>query len=314
MSWDELEDLADTPWLVPDLIALGEIALLVAKRNVGKSMLAFALAFAVASGTHFLSRRISQGKVLLVLGEGSRGVVKRMAAWCAANGVDPEAIKANVVIYRGGNLSNDTSLADISKVAAQLRPALVVIDTYSSVSGIADEVKPALAADIVNRIREIAPDAAKLVLHHPNAETENTTAPKARGGSTLPSNVDTVITMWADRGHPVVGLPAQEWLAISTEEEHEGKQKDDVRITVRGLRIAAAPGGAYLDWHAGDSLTRSDRWVLENMQPGEAVTVPSLVTSTGQSRNTVRGHLRSSRFVGEEPSTSGGATLYVRIE
>ncbi|MCU1508402.1 MAG: hypothetical protein JWQ12_667 [Glaciihabitans sp.] len=230
--------------------------------------------------------------------------------WCSANGVDPELIKANTVIYKGGNLSNDASLSDIKLVANRLQPALVIIDTYSSVSGIADEVKPALAAEVVNRVKEIAPDAAKLLLHHPNGETENTTAPKSRGDSTLPSNVDTVITMWADRGHAVNGLPGQEWVAISTEEEHEGKQKDDVRLTIRGLRIASKEGGAYLDWHAGDSLTRSDRWVTEHVELGATVTASDLIASTSQSRNTVKGHLRSSRLVREN---SGPAVSFTRI-
>ncbi|MCU1508403.1 MAG: hypothetical protein JWQ12_668 [Glaciihabitans sp.] len=73
VSWDELEDLADTPWLLPDLIAFGETALLVAKRNVGKSMLAMALGFSIAGGLDsFLGRRIRSGKVMFILGEGSR--------------------------------------------------------------------------------------------------------------------------------------------------------------------------------------------------------------------------------------------------
>ncbi|TFC94565.1 AAA family ATPase [Cryobacterium sinapicolor] len=312
ISWEELNDLAATPWLIPGLVPAGETVLLISKRNIGKSMFAFTMGFSVAMGMDFLGRPAKPGRVMLVLGEGTRDFIKRLNAWCNVNHVDPEVLRDRLLVYKGGNMSNDTSINDMKAVAAKFDPSLVIVDTYSSLSGVKDEVAPAENRDAVQRIGSIAPDATKLILHHPNAETENTTKPSSRGGSTIPSNVETVITMWYDTRHAVAGMPSEKWIGISTEDEHAGKQKGDERETIHGIRIMSGGGGAVLDYHTGDALNTSDQWVTANLTVGEVVTVPQLVDRLGQSKNTIRQHLQKSRFVTSSEALSGSATEYVR--
>ncbi len=312
LSWSELEDMAALSWLVPGWIPMGETAFLVAKRNLGKSMFALALGFSVALGMDFLGQPTTQGKVLFVLGEGSRGFMKRLKAWALGNGVPWEDLRDLVGVYRGGKLNNDQSLADMTEAVRQLDPVLVVFDTYSSLSGVVNEIDAAENAEVLNRIKRIAPEAATLILAHPNAETESTTAPKLRGTTVLSSNVDTVITMFRDKGHVVAGMPFDDWLAISTAEAHAGKQKDDSNQTLHGLAVLVNAEGAYLDYHDAAGLTKADAWVRSNMPLGVMVTVNDLIASSGASRNTVRTHLKASSLVTEWPSPTHGPSEYRR--
>ncbi|CAO1650559.1 AAA family ATPase [Salinibacterium sp. NYA9b] len=312
LSWDDLEDVGALNWLVPGWIPMGETAFLVAKRNLGKSMFSFALGFSVALGMPFLDEPTTQGKVLFVLGEGSRGFMKRLKAWALANGVNPNDLRDQVAVYKGGKINNDESLADMQRAIDALDPALVVFDTYSSLSGVVNEIDAAENAEVLNRIKRAAPDAAVLVLAHPNAESENTTAPRLRGSSVLSSNVDTVITMFKDKGRVVPGMPFDDWLAISTAEPHAGKQKDESNKTLHGLSVLANVEGAYLDYVSATPMSASDRWVSGNLTLGAMVTVKALLAESGASPNTVRNHLKDSTLVTAWPSTSGGPTEYRR--
>ncbi|MBH0054476.1 AAA family ATPase [Salinibacterium sp. SWN139] len=312
LSWEDLEDVGAMNWLVPGWIPMGETCFLVAKRNLGKSMFSFALGFSVALGLPFLDQPTTKGKVLFVLGEGSRGFIKRLKSWALANSVNPNDLRDQVAVYKGGKINNDESLADMQKEIDRLDPSLVVFDTYSSLSGVVNEIDAAENAEVLNRIKRTAPDAAVLVLAHPNAESENTTAPRLRGSSVLSSNVDTVITMFKDKNRVVPGMPFDEWLAISTAEAHAGKQKDESNKTLHGLAVLANSEGAYLDYVSATPMSVSDRWVSGNLTVGAMVTVKALVAASGASANTVRNHLKDSTLVTAWPSTSGGPTEYRR--
>lgn len=309
----ELQALDLSPWLLDGWLQIGETCMLVAKRNLGKSMFAFALGFSVAMGLPFLGATPEQGKVLFVLGEGTRGFYKRLKAWATVHGVPPEEVLEQVAVYKGGNVSNDSSLADIQNAVRSIDPILVVFDTWSKLSGSTSEIDAAENADVIGRFERIAPEATRLILHHPNQDTENTTAPKARGGTALTSNIDTVITLWQDRKHVVAGRPYDKWLAISTDIDHEGKQKDDVNNTLHGLSLIPVPGvGAYMDYHDATALSRSDQWVRDNVSTGTRVTINDLIGTTGASRSTVRNHLKNSSLVTEWPSPTGGPSEFTR--
>lgn len=312
VSWAELESFTEKPWLVEGLISAGELSLLVAKRNIGKSMLAFSLSFSVATGLQFLGRTTQQGAVLLVLGEGARGFAKRMQAWCAENQVDPKVLKSRLTVYQGGNLSNASSIADIVRAVAASNPVLIIIDTWTALNGIEKEVDQSLQQRVINAVKLLAPDAAKLVLHHPNGETEDTESPKARGGTALPSAAETVITMFYDRKHNVQGLPGEKWIAISTEEHHGGKQKEAAQVTIRGLRISGNGVGKFIDYNTGSTMNLSDQWVFENVTVGETVTIKGLELTSGASGSTIRRHLKVSQFVQEYASKTGGSNEFRR--
>ncbi|MBC7596087.1 MAG: AAA family ATPase [Kineosporiaceae bacterium] len=308
----ELQALDLSPWLLEGWLQIGETCMLVAKRNLGKSMFAFALGFSVAMGTDFLGVTPEHGKVLFVLGEGTRGFYKRLKAWAKENGLAPEDVLERVAVYRGGNVSNDSSLADMQAAVRDLNPVLVVFDTLSKLSGATSETDPAENAEVINRFERIAPDSTRLILHHPNQETENTTAPKARGGTALTSNIDTVITLWRDKSHVVAGRPFDQWLAISTDPDHEGKQKEDVNATLHGLSLLTNSEGVYLDYYDARALSKADQWVRDYMKVGGKVTINDLLSSTGSSRSTVRKHLKESSLITELPSSSGGPNEYLR--
>lgn len=316
LTWEELEDMGSKPALVDGLLFLNTVALLVSKRNVGKSMLAFALAGAVATGSPFLGRTVTQGNVVLVLGEGAPGAARRFNSLCRAYGYDMDEIRSRVSIVVDINLSAAAGVQSVREAVSAAEPVLVVFDTWSSLSGVRDENDQAETARVLREIQAIAPGAARLILHHPNSETENTTAPRSRGGSTLPSNVDTVLTLWRDKAHtdPTVhGSP--EFMALSTEDEHAGKQKEAERETIRGLYLNshAEERSAYLAWSDG-TLTFDERWVRREMKLGETVTVADLVERTDESRTTIQRHLANAEKYVTATASPGKATTYTRVK
>lgn len=309
LDWSELEDMSSRPQLVPGLLSVGTTALLVSKRNIGKSMVAFALAGAVATGNDFVGRPVKQGKALLILGEGVAGAASRFRAWCAGNNVDMAEVRQNVSIMTGVNLSSERSMIQVREQITATNPDLIVFDTWSTLSGVANEVDQAEAARVLSPLLSLGGDAVKLILHHPNAESEDTTAPKSRGGSTLPSNVDTVMTLWYDNSHRDPSMQGVQFMSLSTEAEHAGKQKDMERETIRGLHLAEAADSKYLAMATG-TLSFDEQWCKRFMTPGKVYSVSDLIAATSEPESTVKRHLRkATRFV-TTTTQPGRATLY----
>lgn len=315
LDWDELEARSSRPHLVSGLLEAGGTSLLVSKRNIGKSMFAVALACSMASGVDFLDRPVQRGKVLFVLGEGENGIPDRVHAWCDANGADEAEIREQVRLFgRGPNLSNDETLTRLREAVESFKPDLVILDTWTSVSGVVNEIDQSEAQRALYGAKQVVGDAALMILHHPNSESEDGQAPRSRGGSALPSGVDTVMTLWLDGNHSEPSLPGRKFMALSTEDAHAGKQKDMARETIRGLYLEEGEGAPYLAF-ANRVLSVAERWVNSHMPYREPVAVGDLEKPSKTPRATIQRHISASpAYVVRLSEKRGKSNLYMRVK
>jgi len=111
-----------TDWLVPDLLTANELFLLAAPPRAGKSLLAMALAYAVATGTKFLDRPCTQGKVLYINLEDSDTKIKERET---AQGWDED-----LPVYWVDRFKLD-EWSDLADLVEEQDIRLFIIDTLS---------------------------------------------------------------------------------------------------------------------------------------------------------------------------------------
>lgn len=273
ITWD---DLFETPmtWLVQDLLPIGASAFLVAKPNTGKTFAYIDLALNMVLGRTWLGKATMPGRVLFVLGEGRSGFGARLRAWCDRNGVSPEEVKDHVAFIDGANVNHDQSLARLAETAERIKPDLIVFDTYAATSGVASEDDSAMTSVTLNRARTIYPPAALLFVSHPTKSSEDTDCPILRGSSALKGSVDLVLTMFPDRAfRPIDGTKGREYLALSTEHDHGGKNRNALTETIRGIYLDPEGDSMVVvqeqSGSTDDPLTMTDLFLKDGMTVAE---------------------------------------------
>jgi len=188
----ELDTLPEVEPLIEDVISLRSAVVMVGEYGVGKSFAALGMAASVATGRPWLGRKVEQAPVLYVVGEGSYGLSKRLAAWREAfNDGEPIPKGAFTVSIRPDSLLNPSTWEAITKEAQRSGARFVVLDTLSALTPDADETKdaPKLIRSLVDLSATI--DGTALFLHHPGWLNKK----RSRGGSQLESNVDEVLLL-----------------------------------------------------------------------------------------------------------------------
>lgn len=99
--------------------------------GVGKTFVALDWALSIASGQAWCDRKVVQGPVVYVFGEGGSGIGKRLKAWQIAKGGYPDrsvlAIREPVQLHKEGEA--EALLNVINNL--QMKPSLVVFDTLA---------------------------------------------------------------------------------------------------------------------------------------------------------------------------------------
>jgi hypothetical protein len=235
ISWDELGS-SNHDYLVQDLIPKGGIVFIAAKPNLGKTLAYVDMVCKAATGNTWLGKDTRPFKTMIVVSEGLSGLQKRFESWCQYHGIDLDAIKPWIVFARGVNLSNRRSLVKLKEIVDRHAPELIIFDTYSGTSGVTDEDDAGPATQVLREVKEISDDATVLFVHHPNKATEKTQAPVMRGTSVLHASADVVMTIYEEKDKRP-DKDAHKLLALSTEGNHAGKNRDSNNETIRGIYI-----------------------------------------------------------------------------
>ncbi|MCS6563438.1 AAA family ATPase [Curtobacterium poinsettiae] len=321
LTWEDMEDDADVEWFVPHMIPAGATTnMIVGRRNLGKTALYLGACVSVAAGIDFLGSPTRQGTVLFILGEGRQGFMQRVYAYALDNGIDPDTLRDKLHFYDGGSINNDASLDSMADAIADIRPDIVVVDTYSMVAGSADEDKAALANMTLARMRSAAPDSAVLYIHHPRKSDENTEKPVTRGSGALDGAMDVLGTLFVDTKYKPKSGEAQQWLAYSTEGDHGGKNRHGELTTIRGIYLENVShehnGKTYeavvVRQDTSGDMSKGEEWVRKNLTTGLAVTVASLVESTGVVRATIQRYLNEAPNVDVEKGSGSNPHVYTR--
>lgn len=243
-----LSDLATLPPIregIEGWVSSPSATLLVGAYGLGKSALTLAMACSVASGTTFLGHEVQQRRTLYVVGEGARGLPRRVQAWEQTWGRDLPADQIAFMTKPAASLRDDATWREIRRYCRAEGFGFVVLDTLSSLAPDADETKD--AALVIAGLNALAEDidGTAILVHHPG--WSQNAKDRARGGYQLEGNVDEVITLDAvTEGSDHISAKVK-------------KRKDGEAGTVHYLRRIAVhlhgPDGSPLYGETGDPVT-----------------------------------------------------------
>jgi hypothetical protein len=157
-------------------------------------------ALCIATGISWAGRAVKPGKVVYVVGEGTRGIQKRVRAWKQHHGVERiEDVRFTI---------RAVQLLDPDDVKALLRqiqffdrhPSLIVFDTLATCFVGGDENSAQDMGRVIAAMRYIQYEtcAAILVVHHTGKPRADGTKPTERGSSALRGAADAMIRVQKD--------------------------------------------------------------------------------------------------------------------
>jgi len=184
ISWPTLESLisesaAPPKWLVKDLLYQQSLICIAGVPGVGKSVFAYSLAVAVASGRNFLDLEVNQGRVLYLDEENGPANQPTYLKWAWKGMGEPslEALSTNLRIGQNAILSHPAGwFACVGEEARAFRPNLIICDTSSSCFRVNDENDNAEASKLIAGLRlvQVAAnnDTTILILRHARIERD----------------------------------------------------------------------------------------------------------------------------------------------
>jgi hypothetical protein len=191
-----LSDLAELPPIrtgIDGWTSSPSAVLLVGAYGLGKSALTLSMGCSVASGTTFLGNAVERRRVLYVVGEGARGLPRRVNAWRQIWDRDLSEDDLLFMTRPRGSLREEKTWTDLRRYCQSEGIGWVCLDTFSSLAPDADETKD--AALIVAGLNALAEDidGTAILVHHPGWSAS--AKDRARGGYQLEGNVDEVIVL-----------------------------------------------------------------------------------------------------------------------
>lgn len=223
-------------WLVKGVIERKTLCAIYGAPKTGKSFIAIDMALHLAHGREWCGRRVSQGAVAYVAGEGVLGVQRRIAAWRLEYGIEGEApfylSTGNVVITDYDQ--RKALLKALDAIAANEPEGLgmIVLDTYARVLG--GEIDENASSDtgkivtILDKIKERY-NCAVVIIHH---------SPKGgggmRGSGALQGAVDTSMSV-EKKGAQV---------QVRSQDSKDAAQFEDIVFRLIGYEL---PKALYVD-------------------------------------------------------------------
>jgi hypothetical protein len=287
------------------------VIFLVAKRNLGKTFAYIDMLLSLSFGMPWLGKETRAVKVLIVLGEGRNGFVDRMQAWCQLHGQDFDSLKGCLFFVDGANLNNDESLARLRAVAEREEVEMILFDTWATVSGAQSEDDAAMNSETMRRAESIKPGATLFFVHHPRKSEQDSDHPIMRGSGSLDGRAEVVMTMYRDRKFSARTGETYEWLALSTENDHGGKNRTAQTETVHGIYLEEHGPSAVLRQIGAEAISHHSRKVLDKLKiPMTAkVLAPQLAISEKSARRWLEDAV-SEGVVLATPGSGSTATIY----
>lgn len=239
LSVSELGDLPPIRNLIDGWLSAPSAAVLVGGYGLGKTAVTVSMACSVASGTTFLGREVEQRRTLYVVGEGARGMQRRVRAWSETWKRDVPEDSLSFMVRPRGSLSEAETWRELLRYCQDEEIGFVVLDTMSALAPDADETKD--APRIVRGLNDLAEqiDGTALLVHHPGWSNSG----RSRGGYQLQGNVDEVLVLTA-------ASEGSEHLAVKVD-----KRKDGESGYTHYLRRMVVPLGADENGDPVSSIT-----------------------------------------------------------
>lgn len=184
------EVTTDINWTVQDLLPSGYSVVLSGQSGSGKSVSAFDLAAAVASGTTWLGKECKQGKVLILNNDQSEMVLKRMLKTRLG---DDMPTRSQIAVKHGWT-ATDENLGKLRKWMKKYDFRLVIMDSIRECIchplGISQN-----DAESGYKLKQVAEAVTAaggcfIAIHHENKSKDSSGVEKASGSTSIISNVD----------------------------------------------------------------------------------------------------------------------------
>ena len=179
-------------WLIKGVLPRAELGILFGASGSGKTFVALDLAFAIARGNAWRTRRTAKARVVIIAAEGGSGLGKRAQAYAQHHGFDLRDMHDLHVITAAPNFLDGD---DISEVMAEIKNLgevdLIITDTLAQVTPGANENTSedmGRALGNINLLHE-ATGAMNLVVHHAGKDLSK----GSRGWSGLKAAADVQI-------------------------------------------------------------------------------------------------------------------------
>jgi hypothetical protein len=163
---DGLDDIPEPEPLIPGVLYKDSPAWLYGEPGCGKSFIAIDMAGCIGTGEPWQGYGPAvQGPVLYLVAEGVTGIKQRVRAWEGAMGTKMTGVKFLPVAVQASNDGEWQALVDL---AAEMKPALVVIDTQARISVGMEENSNTEMGRLVHRIEQLrkASGSCVLTIHH----------------------------------------------------------------------------------------------------------------------------------------------------
>lgn len=192
LSADELADSAEAPnYLINNIIESKTHGLIAGSSQSFKSFVVLKMAHCICTGLDFFGHEVfDTGKVLYICGEGRGALARRIKALKIVEGGFLDNFR---ILNRGLPIDNIAEMDWLSKQIADIKPILVIYDTFSS---LATSTKENANEEVARALKMVADcsgehGASSLVVHHYGKGVDN----GPRGASAFGANIDFEISM-----------------------------------------------------------------------------------------------------------------------
>jgi hypothetical protein len=183
-----LDTITEPQPLIEGLLYMNSLIWLQGKPGAAKSFLVLDWAGCVGTGQRWQGYAAHHGVVLYLIAEGVTGIKQRVRAWEASAGHAMDDVYFLPVAVQAGDEQRWAALCDL---AAELRPALIVLDTQARITvGMEENSSQDMGVfvDRIEQLRQAGGGPAIVVVHHQGRDGEH-----LRGSSALDGAAETVV-------------------------------------------------------------------------------------------------------------------------
>ena len=199
-----------------------------------KSFVALDWACHVATGRDWRGQKTTPGDVLYLVAEGSKGIPNRVRAWEATYEDRADRL---YILPEPVQVANATAWDTFVELGAEMRPALIVLDTQARITAGLDENSAGAMSTLTEAVRRLkqASGACVLVVHHTGRNGQD-----ARGSSAIDGAQD--MEWRVDRP------PRRLTATLSIDKSKDGSDEDRHEITMQIVAVG-------VDEETGAALT-----------------------------------------------------------
>lgn len=187
---DVMQQPIEVGWLVEDLIPLQSVGMVFGASGLGKSHIMLSMALNVALGQTWFGKEVEQGRVAILVGEGSGGIRKRLTAIAKQHELTIDYHTPISFSEMPIGIDTQQGYDNLVGVLDQLPepPRLIIVDTLSRHIAESKENDNGDMAKFINQLDRLKHryDATVIFVHHTGKGEQET----ARGAYALKANID----------------------------------------------------------------------------------------------------------------------------